>query len=58
MLILTRKVGQVLEIDGPCKIHVIAAKCSGEIRIGIEAERKVNVVRGEAKCREPKEIRS
>lgn len=54
MLCLGRKVGQVLIIDGPCKIHVIAAKASGEVRLGVEAPRTVQVLRGEAKVKERK----
>lgn len=54
MLVLKRKTGQVLHIDGPCKIHVVSASARGEIKLGIEAERTVQVLRGEAKVREKK----
>lgn len=45
MLILTRKVGESIVIGG-VKVTVVEIK-GGRIRLGIEAPKEVNVVRGE-----------
>ena len=46
MLILTRKVGEKIVVDGAATIHVI--KISGSrVRLGVEAPRDVGARRGE-----------
>lgn len=47
MLVLSRKRGEKIVIDGPCKIIILEAKSNGACRIGIEAEKAVQVVREE-----------
>ncbi len=46
MLVLDRKQGQDILIDGPARI-VIIRTAGGRVKIGIEADRKVKVLRGE-----------
>ncbi|PQO39371.1 carbon storage regulator [Blastopirellula marina] len=46
MLVLTRKKGQTIKVDGPCTITVL--KTTGAtVRIGIEADKDTKVLRGE-----------
>ena len=46
MLILTRRAGDSIVIDGG--IRIIVLECSGRgVRIGIEAPQEVHIVRGE-----------
>ena len=51
MLILSRKKGESLDIDGPCRIHIMTLT-DGRVRVGIEAKKEVNVVRTEILERE------
>lgn len=46
MLILTRKSGQELILDGQIRIRVLCTR-SGSVRLGIEAPEEVSVFRGE-----------
>ena len=46
MLVLNRKPGQHIVIDGPARI-VIVRTTGGRVTIGIEANREVKVLRGE-----------
>ena len=46
MLCLTRKVGEVIVVNGPCRI-VLVQSDRGRSRIGIEADREVLVLREE-----------
>lgn len=46
MLILTRKPGEKLEIGDGIEV-VIVSVCGGKVRIGIQADRSVPIVRGE-----------
>ena len=46
MLVLTRKVGELIVIGGNIRVSVTAIE-KGRVRIGIEAPRDVNIVREE-----------
>jgi carbon storage regulator CsrA len=52
MLILDRKIGERIVIDGPCVIHVVKSK-RGRLRIGVEAESHVLAMRAELLLPEP-----
>ena len=46
MLVLSRKVGETIEIDGQIKIQIV--KLNGNrVRVGIEAPNDVHILRGE-----------
>ncbi len=46
MLVLTRKCGEEILIDGTVRISVVQCK-NGRVRLGIDAPRDVKVVRSE-----------
>jgi carbon storage regulator len=46
MLVLTRKVGEELVVDGDIRVTVLSVK-RGQVRIGINAPPKVKVIRAE-----------
>jgi carbon storage regulator len=46
MLVLTRKVGEEIVINDDIRIRVIGVR-GNRIRLGIEADRRVSVMRGE-----------
>ncbi len=46
MLVLGRKPGEYIVIDGSIKVKVIRSE-KGDLRLGIEAPRDVKIVRGE-----------
>jgi len=45
MLILTRRQGQELLIDG--RIRVVVSEARGQVKLGVDAPREIPVVRGE-----------
>ncbi len=47
MLILARKAGEKLVIDGDIVVTVLEVGRSGQVRLGIDAPRKHRVLRGE-----------
>jgi carbon storage regulator len=51
MLVLTRRVGESLVIDGTIRVTVLAVN-GGKIRLGFEAPPSVSVLRGEVFLRE------
>jgi len=51
MLILTRKMGERLIIDGPCEVVVLRTQCS-RVKLGIKAKDTVDVIRGELQDKE------
>ncbi len=53
MLILTRKVGEAILIGDDVTVTVLAT-AGGQVRIGIDAPQEVQILRPEAKVREPK----
>lgn len=48
MLVLARKAGETVIVDGPCVIKVLELK-QGLVKIGIEADSQVSIIRGEIK---------
>lgn len=54
MLVLGRRPGERLVIDGPCVIYMVELRGNGA-RLGIEADDDVSVVRGEILDREAAE---
>lgn len=46
MLVLTRKVGEAITVDGPCELIVRQCK-TGSVSIAIKADRSVRIVRSE-----------
>lgn len=48
MLVLSRKTGEELHIDGDIRIRVLKVS-GGRVRIGIEAPAHRNIIRGELK---------
>lgn len=50
MLILTRKIGESLIIDGNIKVAVLGVK-GGQVRIGVEADKSVPIHREEIQQR-------
>ena len=48
MLVITRKNGQTVTITGPCKVIVVESRW-GQVRLGFEADRSVDILRDDAK---------
>jgi len=46
MLVLSRKVGETLVIDGRIRVTIVSTQ-NGRVRVGIEAPRDVHIVRSE-----------
>ncbi len=46
MLVLSRKVGQEIRVDGPCVIHVYRIG-GGVVKLGIQADPDIRILRGE-----------
>lgn len=46
MLVLSRRNEESIDIDGPARIRVLGAE-GGRVRLGIEAERSVTILRTE-----------
>lgn len=46
MLVLTRRVGEAIRVDGPCEVRVLRND-GVQTRLGIEAERDVKILRSE-----------
>lgn len=58
MLVLSRKPGETVRIDGDIKVHVLEVR-GNTIRLGFEAPSDVTIVRGEVEdCREKRETES
>ena len=57
MLVLSRNVGQIIKIGDDIEIHILNAD-RGQIRIGINAPKSVNVVRSELIGRPEKSVKS
>lgn len=57
MLVLSRKVGEIIVIDEQIQVEVLEVNGS-RVRIGISAPRNVNIKRGELSPQEREEIRS
>jgi carbon storage regulator len=55
MLVLSRKPGQVIEIDGGIRITVVQLR-DDRVRLGIEAPPTIAIVRPDAKDKQPKEV--
>jgi len=48
MLVLTRRIGERIVVDGPCAIMLVEIKRGDRaVRIGIEAAREVTILRDE-----------
>ena len=54
MLILQRKKGQILDIGNNISIVILDVR-EGSVRIGIEAPADVQILRAEAKLRQPRD---
>jgi len=52
MLVLSRKLGEEIVIDGQIKVSVLKVR-GGRVRIGIEAPESVRVLRRELREHEP-----
>lgn len=46
MLVLSRKYGEEIIVNGPCKLVVVGIR-GGSVRLGIVADRGVSIMRGE-----------
>ena len=46
MLVLTRKLGETLVIDGRIKISIVAVR-QRQVRVSIDAPKEVRILRGE-----------
>ncbi len=46
MLVLTRKITETIHVNGPCIITLCDVR-GDRVRIGVQAEPSVNIVRGE-----------
>jgi carbon storage regulator len=53
MLILSRKNGESILIDGQTRITILGSR-GGKIRLGVEAPRLVTVLRGELAAQPPR----
>lgn len=53
-LILTRRMGETIDIDGPAQITVLGVR-GNQVRLGIEAAPEVKILRHELKAREDRE---
>lgn len=47
MLVLTRRVGESVQVDGPCRVTVVRFKGSQMVELGFEADRSTQIVRDE-----------
>jgi len=56
MLVLSRKTDEVIQVDGPCRLTVVSIKGKA-VRLGIEADPDVAIVRGELERRPRNETR-
>ena len=56
MLVLTRRVGETLKIGDDIEIVVLSDE-RGQVRLGIDAPKNINIVRSELLLR-PREIKS
>ena len=46
MLVLTRKITETIHVDGPCVITLCDVR-GDKVRLGLQADRSVNIIRGE-----------
>ena len=46
MLVLTRKAGETIKVDGPCEISIQGVK-GGRVTVGVTAPDSTRVLRGE-----------
>jgi len=56
MLVLSRRVGQEVLVDGGIRIKVTHA-ANGRVKFGIEAPRSIGIVRPEAKRQQPQSVK-
>lgn len=54
MLVLTAAVHEVIHIDGPAELVLLGVR-GKRVRWGIKADREVNVVRANAKLKQPRQ---
>lgn len=54
MLVLSRRIGEMLKVGDDVEIHILDIG-RGQVRIGIDAPRSVNIVRSELLDRAPSE---
>ena len=52
MLILSRKEGEAITVDGPCTIYVTRIIRNEKVKLGIEAEPEVTILRSELEEKE------
>jgi carbon storage regulator len=53
MLVLTRRIGEQIVLPGVSVRFVLLSVAGGRVRVGVEAPRAVEVVRGELETRAP-----
>ncbi len=51
MLVLSRKAGEAIVIDGHIHVHILGVRKDGAVRVGIEAPRGIAVHREEIQQR-------
>lgn len=51
MLVLTRKVGEAILIGSSVTVRVLEIKSNGDVKLGIDAPKHVNVLRDDLKVR-------
>lgn len=51
MLVLTRKVGEAILIGSSVTVRVLEIKSNGDVKLGIDAPKHVNVLRDDLKTR-------
>lgn len=49
MLVLSRKVDEAIEVDGPAKFVILEFFGRGKVKIGVIADKSINVTRPDAK---------
>lgn len=47
MLVLSRKIGTAIEVDGPARVTILDVRSDGRVKVGVEAEEYVHVIRSE-----------
>jgi carbon storage regulator len=52
MLVLSQKIGQAIQISGGIRVTVLRIR-NGQVRLGIEAPDSVEILRDDAKSRQP-----
>ena len=54
MLVLTIRDGAPIYVGDNVAVHLVKIKSNGSVQLGFEAPRSIQIVRADAKCKQPK----